>query len=284
MTPNPVRSLTIPCLVSLFFLPFALLIGQEAATDAPTESDYYTITPIEAPESAVVEGGGIEILPDGKVAVCTRRGQVWTIENAFTHPDKPAKWKVFAEYLHEPLGLAYKDGWLYAVQRPEVTRMKDEDGDGRADIFETVSDGWGISGNYHEYTFGSQFDKDGNIWCVLCLTGSFTAEAMYRGWILRIGADGKFQPTACGVRSPGGIGFNAEGDVFYTDNQGAWNGSSSLKWVRPGSFQGNPNGNIWFEYANNAIGKRPTESGRLPKKAAAPWSSVRTFPPMFRPP
>jgi len=253
MKSNPVISSTIPCLVTLIF-SFGLLFA-----DTPKESDYYTITSIEAPQGEVIEAAGIEILPDGKVAVCTRRGRVWTIENAFDYPAKATKWKVFAEYLHEPLSLAFKNGWLYAVQRPEVTRMKDEDGDGRADVFETVSDGWGVSGNYHEYAFGSPFDKDGNIWCALCLTGSFTSDALYRGWILRVSEDGKFQPTACGVRSPGGIGFNAKGDVFYTDNQGAWNGSSSLKWVKPGSFQGNPNGNIWFEYADNAIGERPPD-------------------------
>ena len=199
------------------------------AAEAPKEADYYTITSIPGPEGAVIEGGAIELLPDGRVAVCTRRGQVWMIENASEFPGKPAKWTLFAEYLHEPLGLAWRDGWLYVVHRPEVTRLKDEDGDGRADLFETVSDGWGINGNYHEYTFGSKFDKEGNLWCALCLTGSFTAESLYRGWILRVSHDGKLIPTASGVRSPGGVGFNAEGDVFFTDNQGAWNGSSSLK-------------------------------------------------------
>jgi len=238
----------------LFLLPF---LAANLLAEAPKESDFYTITNLPAPEGASIEGGGIELLPDGKVAVCTRRGQVWIIENAADHPDKPAKWTLFAEYLHEPLGLAWRDGWLYVVQRPEVTRLRDEDGDGRADLFETVSDGWGIKGDYHEYTFGSQFDKEGNLWCALCLTGSFTAEALYRGWILRVSHDGKLIPTASGVRSPGGIGFNAEGDVFYTDNQGAWNGSSSLKWVKPGSFQGNPNGNVYFDFAGGAIGDRP---------------------------
>ncbi len=230
-----------------------------ASCEEPKQSDYYSITQIPAPEGAVVEGGDIDLLPNGKVAVCTRRGQIWTIANAYTYPDEEAKWTLFAEYLHEPLGLAWKDGWLYVVQRPEVTRMKDEDGDGRADVFETVSDDWGISGNYHEYTFGSRFDKDGNLWTTLCLTGSFTAEALYRGWVLRINEDGTMTPTASGVRSPGGIGFNAQGDAFYTENQGAWNGSSSLKWAKPGSFQGNPNGNIWFDYANGAAGKRPVD-------------------------
>ncbi|MDF1754590.1 MAG: hypothetical protein P1U89_17530 [Verrucomicrobiales bacterium] len=241
-----------------FILSFLLIACVAVGfAEQPKESDYYTITSFQAPGDHQAEVGGIALMPDGKVAVCTRRGQIWTIDNAFTHPEKPAEWKVFAEYLHEPLGLAYKDGWLYAVQRPEVTRLKDEDGDGRADIFETLNDDWGINGNYHEYTFGSRFDKDDNIWCVLCLTGSFTADSLYRGWVLRVNKDGTMTPTACGVRSPGGIGFNAEGDVFYTDNQGAWNGSSSLKWVKPGSFQGNPNGNIWFEYADGAIGDRP---------------------------
>ena len=243
----------ISALLTFFAAASAGLCGE-----APKQSDFYTITRFEAPEGHSVETAGIAILPGNQVAVCTRRGQIWTIDNAFTHPAQPAQWKIFAEYLHEPLSLAWENGWLYAVQRPEVTRLKDEDGDGRADLFETVSDEWGISGNYHEYNFGTpRFDKEGNLWCALCLTGSFTSEAMFRGWILKINQNGKMTPAASGIRSPGGIGFNAEGDVFYTDNQGAWNGSSSLKWVKPGSFQGNPNGNIWFEHAKGAIGQAP---------------------------
>ncbi len=251
--------MTQPSFLSLLTLLGLAFLSLPLLAEDPKESDYYTITQIPTPEGEVVEGGAIELLPDGKVAVCTRRGQIWTIENASEYPDKEVKWTLFAEYLHEPLGLAWKDGWLYAVQRPEVTRMKDEDGDGRADIFETVSDDWGISGNYHEYNFGSRFDKEGNLWATLCLTGSFSSETKFRGWVLRVNEDGEMIPTASGVRSPGGIGFNAEGDVFYTDNQGAWNGSSSLKWIKPGAFLGNPNGNIWYEYANGAIGDRPVE-------------------------
>ena len=248
-----------PC--SLFQLTLFGLVSLFLPLQAedPKQSDFYTITSIPAPEGVVIEGGSIELLPDGKVAVCTRRGQVWTIENANSYPEEDPKWTLFAEYLHEPLGLAWKDGWLYAVQRPEVTRMKDEDGDGRADVFETVNDDWGINGNYHEYTFGTRFDKEGYLWTTLCLTGSFSANSLFRGWVLRIGENGEMIPTASGVRSPGGIGFNAEGDVFYTDNQGTWNGSSSLKWVKPGSFQGNPNGNIWYDYADGKAGDRPKD-------------------------
>ncbi|MEZ6044519.1 MAG: hypothetical protein R3C11_02840 [Planctomycetaceae bacterium] len=49
----------------------------------------------------------------------------------------------------------------------ELSRLKDQDGDGVADLFETVNDGWGITGDYYEYAFGSKFDKEGNIWITL---------------------------------------------------------------------------------------------------------------------
>jgi len=121
-----------------------------------------------------------------------------------------------------------------------------------------VSDGWGINGDYHEYAFGSRHDKDGNIWVVLCLTGSFNSNNKYRGWCLRITPDGEVIPTCSGIRSPGGIGMNIDGDVFYTDNQGPWNGTCSLKHLRVGSFQGHPAGNRWYDQTD-AIGPRPSD-------------------------
>ena len=62
-------------------------------------------------------------------------------------------------------------------QRPEVTRLKDTDDRGHANVYETFCDDWGISGDYHEYAFMSKFDKEGNLWVTLTLTGSFTSEA-----------------------------------------------------------------------------------------------------------
>jgi hypothetical protein len=183
--------------------------------------------------------------PD-KLACSTRLGDIWIAEGVLGEPPKP-KWTQFARGLHEVLGLTSRDGALYATQRGEITRIKDTNGDGRGDVFETLGDPWGIGGDYHEYAFGSPFDKDGNIWVVLCLTGSFSSENPFRGWALKIGADGKWTPVSAGVRSPGGIGFNAAGDVFYTDNQGPWNGACKLQWIKPGAFVGHPGGLPWFD-------------------------------------
>jgi hypothetical protein len=195
------------------------------------------------------------------MAVSTRLGEIYLVENAFEDPPTRVKFNKFAGGLHEVLGLAWRDGWLYCTQRPEVTRMKDTDGDGRADRFETISDAWGITGDYHEYAFGSKFDREGNLWVVLCLTGSFSSDIDYRGWCLRITPDGRAIPTTSGIRSPGGIGMNCVGDVFYTDNQGPWNGACALKHLVPGKFVGHPGGNLWYRTpaAEKSMGARPPD-------------------------
>jgi hypothetical protein len=241
-------------LAVLCLLP-SLVTGQESA---PVEADYYTLTPMPLPEGEVLEVGAIEPVPGGKLAIGTRRGEVWLAENAWAEDVSQIKLTRFAHGLHEVLGLAWKDGWLYCTHRCEVSKIRDTDGDGVADEFVTVNDGWGISGDYHEYAFGSKFDKDGNIWVTLCLTGSFTSAVPYRGWCVRVTPEGEMIPTCSGLRSPGGIGFNAKGDVFFTDNQGPWNGTCGLKWLRPGSFQGHPDGNVWYKLTD-AIGPRPKD-------------------------
>ena len=249
---------------------FCLSVGF--AQDAkPTEDDYYRMIKIPIPEGIVLEAGGLEVMPDGKLAVSTRRGDIYMVQNAFEDTAENVKFSLWAEGLHEVLGLAYADGFLYATQRPEVTRIKDLDKDGRADLFETVSDGWEINGDYHEYAFGSRFDKEGNMWVVLCLTGSFSSQVPYRGWCVRVTKDGKMIPTASGIRSPGGIGLNCKGEVFYCDNQGPWNGTSALKHLTPGSFQGHPGGFRWYELeaTKKALGPKldtPVNGSRFHKE------------------
>jgi len=223
----------------------------------PVEDDYYPIFTLPVPEGVVLEAGDIELMSDGKLAVSSRRGDIYMFSNPMSKDPAEITAERYASGLHEVLGLAERDGYLYATQRGEITKLKDTNNNGRADLLETVSDAWDISGDYHEYAFGSKFDKDGNIWVVLCLTGSFSSKVKYRGWCLRITPDGKAIPTCGGIRSPGGIGMNASGDVFYTDNQGPWNGTCSLKHLAPGSFQGHPGGNNWFDVQKTI--KRPAE-------------------------
>ena len=216
-------------------------LSQEAR-----ESEFYRIVTLPLPPGVQLESGALQVLGPDTLACSTRIGDIWIAKGVLGDPPKP-KWTLFERGLQETLGLASRDGWIYVLQRGEVTRLKDTDGDGRADIVETFCDSWGISGDYHEYAFCSKFDRQGNLWVTLTLTGSFTSEAPFRGWCLRVTPEGKAIPTVSGIRSPGGVGFNAAGDCFYTDNQGPWNGACKLQWLKPGTFAGHPAGLKWFD-------------------------------------
>ena len=238
---------------------FLTLLGAGSLRAAPpTEGDYYPIVTFPTPKETALEVSSIELLPGDKLALGTRRGEVWTVSGATEADPSKVSYQLFAAGQHELMGLAWKDGSLFATNRYEVLRMKDEDGDGRADLFQTVCDKWGVSGDYHEYCFGSRFDKAGDLWLVLCLTGSFSSKTDFRGWAVRVKPDGTMVPTCSGIRSPGGIGFGAEGEVYYTDNQGPWHGACTLQHLIPGTFQGHPGGFAWYDKAPN-MGPRPVE-------------------------
>jgi hypothetical protein len=134
-----------------------------------------------------------------------------------------------------------------------------------------------VSGDYHEYAFGSKFDANGDIWVVLCLTGSFSSEVPFRGWGMRVTPSGETIPTVSGIRSPGGIGFDSQGHVLYTDNQGPWNGTSMLKHLVPGDFMGHPGGFRWYDLAPHL--SKPDEP-----KSGTRWATETKRIPQLRPP
>ena len=95
------------------------------------------------PPGEVVEVSSIALMPGKKVAIATRRGDVWVCEGAYEDDVTKVKWTKFASNLHEPLGMFYKDKSLFLTQRPEHTRLTDTDGDGKADAFDTICAKWG---------------------------------------------------------------------------------------------------------------------------------------------
>lgn len=204
------------------------------------ESDYYHLITYPLPDDLKLEVSGLALLPDGRLAAAIRKGEIWIIENAEGPSPDQVRFRQFASGLHEPLGLAWRDGALYTVQRTELTRLRDIDGDDRADEYLTVAKGWGVSGAYHEYAYGPVFDRDGNAWITLNISmgTKINGDDAWRGWSLKVRPDGSWVPVSGGFRSPCGIGLNAAGDVFVTDQQGNWFGTNPLIHVRAGIFHG----------------------------------------------
>lgn len=237
-----------------------------AQTKSPTESDFYPLHRIEPPEGVVLEVGGIALDGPKAILVSTRRGEIWHVHKAYrANP----QFTLYADGLQEPLGLlAEEDGSYLVVQRGELSRLRDTDGDHRADIIECVSNAWPISGNYHEYAFGPRRDADGKVW--LTLNKPFGdqpfGEVPWRGWAIRLDENGGFEGMAAGLRSPAGIEASPDGEIFYTDNQGEWCGAGKLAILERGTFHGHPHGVESCKLPESQV----PPIGELPKKILMP--------------
>ena len=223
---------------------------------ADRERAYYRIVELPIPADLVIEAGAFAVLPDDRVAVGTRRGDIYLMNDVDADKPEP-EFHLYATGLDEIFGLDFRDEAFYVTQSCELTRITDTDADGRADRFDTLSDVWGYD-NYHEYAFGSKLDADGNLYVALGLSQSYNSRALFRGWVLQVTPEGESLPIASGLRSPAGIGMNEHGSLFTIESQGPWNSSCSLKAVRRGGFLGHPISNNWYEYAPN-MGPRPAE-------------------------
>ncbi|WP_266366862.1 PQQ-dependent sugar dehydrogenase [Tellurirhabdus rosea] len=251
----------IACAVAVFW---GLVASQATAASFPADTitDYYEVETITLPKGLRGEVGAIDFLPDGRMVACFRRGEVM-----FYNP-KTKVWKLFAEGLHDPLGiLAISPTEILVMQRPELTRLKDTNADGVADEYQVAYDDFGLSGNYHEFAFGPVRDRQGNIFISLNLAsngagifpevrgkfeplgrnGRMYSTVPYRGWVMKLTKDGKAIPYALGFRSPNSLGFDAQGNLWVADNQGDWLGTSKLYHVQEGKFYGQPSSLVWKE-------------------------------------
>ena len=169
------------------------------------EAEHYRIEALPLPPDTLVEVGGLAFRPDGKLYVATRRGDVWLVTNPTAEDVDQIHWQHFAAGLHEPLGLlAEGNHALYVVQRPEMSLLRDTDGDEVADDYETVCDRFGISGNYHEFAYGPVRDAAGDYFLTLNLGFSPPlSEVAYRGCCVKVGRDGALPPgpSACAART-----------------------------------------------------------------------------------
>ncbi|MDP6353805.1 MAG: PQQ-dependent sugar dehydrogenase [Planctomycetota bacterium] len=191
--------------------------------------------------------GGIDFSKDGTAFIASRVEGIWKYRDG--------KWSRFSDHLHDPQGIVVLDqNRVVVAQKPELTLVADTDGDGIADLYRTLCDAWRASGNYCEYVHGPVRDSKGDYHVTINLAdgardpgswkgggAAMATSGGYDGWYCKITSDGRFVPLSPGLRSPAGIGINHEtDDVFFTDNQGGWLGSSKLNHARQGQFYGYP--------------------------------------------
>ncbi|WP_410583588.1 family 16 glycoside hydrolase [Amycolatopsis sp. lyj-108] len=226
----------------------------EGAADSPGDGlplngvhPGFTLTNLR-PDGFQPQVTGMDWLPDGRLAIATWGGsdkvlgEVHLLSNVSgnTDPSKVRTQRV-AGGLKEPMGVKYVDGKLYVSEKTRLVELNDTNGDGVTDDYRTVAT-WPFGGNFHEFAFGLLY-KDGFFYANLSVSinyGGATTDpqpAPNRGTTIKVNkATGQVSYIAGGLRTPHGIGWGPEGDVFVTDNQGGWLPANKLVRVKQDRF------------------------------------------------
>ena len=226
-----------------------IFLPDPSFKDTPGGDEFYTVEHFPVPKEIKLTVAGMDFLPDGNLAIATLQGEVFIVEGATGDP-KAARWRRFARGLNEPGGLRVVGGAIYVMQKCELTRLRDADGDGVADVFECVSDAWGYTGNYHSFATGPLVDESG-LMGVLLTGHRAMRDVPAMGWCLKVTphADNtgtvpftdlwRTDPFASGLRVPNGFG-EFRGDLFMTDNQGHWVAANKLNHLQFTNYYGHP--------------------------------------------
>jgi cytochrome c len=186
--------------------------------------------------------GGLAFLPDGRLLVTTwdTMGGVYLLDGVETGDTSKISVKRIASGLAEPLGITVADGEIYVLQKHELTRLIDLDGDDVIDEYQAVCNSWRVSGDFHEFAFGLVY-KDGYFYATLSIAMRLMSgekQKADRGRTIKISKDGSYEWINYGLRTPNGIGLGVDNELFVTDNQGEWLPANKLIHVKKGEFLG----------------------------------------------
>lgn len=188
---------------------------------------------------------GLDFLSDGRLVVTTwdSLGSVFVLDGVQGDDPSAIKVKRIAAGLAEPLGVKVVDGEIYVLQKQELTKLVDTNKDDIIDEYQTICNGWRVSANFHEFAFGLLY-KDGFFYGTLATAinpggASTQPQIPDRGKVVKIAkSDGSFGLVASGLRTPNGINFGVDTEIFIADNQGDWLPASKIIHFQEGAWYG----------------------------------------------
>ncbi len=169
-------------------------------------------------------------------------GEIFRVDGAAeaTGPDDVEVTKVATDLLN-PMGLDVIGDTVYVSERYQLTALTDPDGDGFYDTREKVAE-WPDGGNFHEFAFGLIHDDENfylNLSVAIDNGGASTnpQPGENRGTTIAVDREtGEVTYLAGGHRTPNGIAFGPDDEIFAMDNQGGWLPASKLVHVEEGRF------------------------------------------------
>jgi cytochrome c len=231
---------------SVPFVPMAKLTRNIPGDKLPLQEVHPSFDIAQArPASFEPRVGGMDFMSDSSLIVCTwdSVGPVYRLQGVTRNNPEQIKVTRIAAGLAEPLGIKVVNDTIYVLQKQELTRLIDHDGDGIIDEYQTVCDKWRVSPNFHEFAFGLAY-KDGYFYAALATAiepggASANPQIPDRGKVVKISKkDGSIEFLAHGLRTPNGVGIGVDGEVFVADNQGDWLPSSKIVHVKKDAWYG----------------------------------------------
>jgi hypothetical protein len=215
------------------------VIGE---ADGPYIAEAISV-PHDNPYRSWMRLGGFDFFDDGRrAAVCTWQGDVWIVDGigAAMGEGPSLTWRRIASGMFQPLGLKIVRGDIYVTCRDQITILRDLNGDGETDFYESFNNDHQVTDHFHEFAVGLQTDKDGNFYYAKCARHARDALVPQHGTLLAVSPDGsKTEIVARGYRAPNGVCINDDGTFFLSDQEGHWTPKNRINWVKPGGFYGN---------------------------------------------
>ena len=180
--------------------------------------------PVDNPWNALFFCGDHDFLPDGSAMLCTMQGDVWHITGLDSGMDKPgvARWKRFASGLHHALGLVVARDGVYVQCRDQLTRLRDLNGNGEADLYECFCNTFETSPRGHDFICGLRLDQEGYFYTASSNQG-----------LVRMSPDGQTASVvATGFRNPDGLEVLPDGSITVPCSEGTWTPASMICQVR----------------------------------------------------
>jgi len=164
----------------------------------------------------------------------TKKGEVWNL--------RQGKWSLFARGLQQPSAIckSWREGEYFCLQREELTKLVDEDNDGKADLYESFGKGW--QGDAQPMPLIG--DTEGNFYGALPLSKD-ESNQLYRGAFYKVDYLGEFSVLGTGVARPRSAFMNEQGDLFFSVVKSSYISADAIYHVQEGDFLGNPMSLRW---------------------------------------
>ena len=158
----------------------------------------------------------LAIGPDGHLYVSDLLGRIWVIDEDAGQTNA----RIYAQGYDQPIGIAWHGHDLYIASLGTISVTRDTNGDGQADERRDIVTNLPVHLYPLHQNNGIAFGPDGRIYFGLGASSNTSVETQpLNAAILSVNPDGSdLKIFASGVRNAYDLAFNANGDLFATDN------------------------------------------------------------------